>query len=55
LQEDEFQALPVLLRLGALRFWVSRLYDALFPRDGALTQTKDPEEYRLKLLFHRGD
>jgi len=55
LQENEFQALPVSLRLGALRFWVSRLYDALFPRDGALTQTKDPEEYRLKLLFHRGD
>lgn len=55
LQEDEFQALPVLLRLGALRFWVSRLYDALFPRGGTLTQTKDPEEYRLKLLFHRGE
>jgi len=55
LQEDEFQALPALLRLGALRFWVSRLYDALFPRGGALTQSKDPEEYRLKLLFHRGD
>jgi len=54
LQEDEFQALPALLRLGALRFWVSRLYDALFPRGGTLTQTKDPEEYRLKLLFHRG-
>jgi len=55
LQENEFQALPVSLRLGALRFWVSRLYDALFPRGGALTQTKDPEEYRLKLLFHRGE
>jgi len=55
LQENEFQALPVLLRLAALRFWVSRLFDALFPRGGALTQTKDPEEYRLKLLFHRGE
>jgi len=53
LQEREFQALPVLLRLAALRFWVSRLFDALYPRGGALTQTKDPEEYRLKLLFHR--
>lgn len=55
LQERELQALPVCLRLGALRFWVSRLYDAFFPRGGALTQTKDPEEYRLKLLFHRGE
>jgi len=54
LQENEYQALPGLLRLGALRFWVSRLYDALFPRDGAMTQTKDPEEYRHKLRFHRG-
>jgi len=53
LSEDEHQALPVLLRLAALRFWVSRLYDALFPRGGAMTQTKDPEEYRKKLLLHR--
>lgn len=55
MQEKEFQALPMLLRLGALRFWVSRLYDALFPRGGVMTQSKDPEEYRLKLLFHRGE
>ncbi|MDQ6968756.1 MAG: homoserine kinase [Mariprofundaceae bacterium] len=55
LQEREFQALPVLLRLAALRFWVARLYDALFPRGGVLTQIKDPEEYRLKLLSHRGE
>ncbi|WP_072660402.1 homoserine kinase [Mariprofundus micogutta] len=53
LQEEERDALPLLLRLAALRFWVSRLYDALFPRGGAMTQTKDPEEYRHKLLFHR--
>ncbi len=53
LQEDEREALPLLLRLGALRFWVSRLFDALFPRGGAMTQTKDPEEYRRKLMFHR--
>lgn len=50
----EKDALPGLLRLAALRFWVSRLYDALFPRGGAMTQTKDPEEYRRKLLLHRG-
>jgi len=52
LEEEEHEALPLLLRLGALRFWVSRLYDAIFPRGGAMTQTKDPEEYRNKLLFH---
>lgn len=53
LSDKEKSALPGLLRLGALRFWTSRLYDALYPRGGAMTQTKDPEEYRRKLLFHR--
>ena len=53
LNEAEKAALPVLLRLGALRFWTSRLYDALYPRGGAMTQTKDPEEYRRKLVLHR--
>jgi len=36
-----------------LRFWVSRLYDALFPREGAMTQVKDPREYEQKLRIHR--
>jgi len=49
----ERAALPAQLRLGALRFWTSRLYDALYPRAGAVTQIKDPEEYRSKLLLHR--
>ena len=53
LSQAEENALPGLLRLAALRFWVSRLYDALFPRCGAMTQTKNPEEYRQKLLLHR--
>jgi len=53
LEEEEHTALPLLLRLAALRFWVSRLYDALFPRGGAMTQTKNPEEYHKKLLLHR--
>ncbi|MDQ6988633.1 MAG: homoserine kinase [Mariprofundaceae bacterium] len=54
LNQQEQDALPACLRLAALRFWVSRLFDALYPRDGAMTQTKDPEEYRQKLLSHRG-
>ncbi len=53
LDKIEKDALPDMLRLAAFRFWVSRLYDALFPRGGAMTQTKDPEEYRRKLLLHR--
>ncbi|MDX8381112.1 MAG: homoserine kinase [Ghiorsea sp.] len=50
---EEKDSLNGLLRLGALRFWVSRLFDALYPRGGEMTQTKDPDEYRRKLLLHR--
>ena len=53
LMDVEKQAFPKLLRLAALRFWVSRLYDALYPREGAMVQVKDPEEYRKKLLWCR--
>jgi len=53
LTAQEQACLPKLLRLAALRFWVSRLYDALFPREGAMTQVKDPIEYEQKLLQHR--
>ncbi len=53
LQPEEQAALPLMLRRAALRFWVSRLYDALFPREGEMVQIKDPEEYRRKLLLHR--
>ncbi|MDX8408561.1 MAG: homoserine kinase [Mariprofundales bacterium] len=55
LHKEELEALPALLRLAALRFWLSRLYDAIFPREGAMTQVKDPEEYRRKLQWHRRD
>ena len=53
LTEGERQALPQLLRLAAVRFWASRLYDALYPRGGAMVQIKDPETYRKKLLWCR--
>jgi homoserine kinase type II len=42
LSKAERQLLPAMLRAGALRFWVSRLWDFHLPRDAAMLTAHDP-------------
>ena len=54
LTSPEMEALPTLLRITALRFWLSRVYDKSFPLTGDLTFTKDPGVFRQLLSMRLG-
>jgi homoserine kinase type II len=41
----ERELLPALLRAGALRFWLSRLWDLHLPREAAVLQAHDPSHF----------
>lgn len=53
LNAAEIDALPILARGSALRFFLTRLYDWLMTPPGAMVTKKDPLEYLRKLRFHR--
>lgn len=45
LNTAERQLLPALLRAGALRFWLSRLWDWHLPREASMLQPHDPAHF----------
>ncbi|GAN00131.1 homoserine kinase [alpha proteobacterium U9-1i] len=53
LTNAERDALPLLARGAALRFFATRLADWSATPEGALVKPKDPLEYANKLAFHR--
>ena len=45
LRSAERQLLPAMLRAGALRFWISRLWDFYLPREASMLKPHDPTHF----------
>jgi len=48
----EAEVWPQALRLAALRFWISRLYDLHLPREGEIVNVHNPEQFKIILQNH---
>jgi homoserine kinase type II len=54
LSSAERRSLPALMRAGALRFWISRLWDLHLPRDAHVLTAHDPDHFE-RVLRQRID
>ena len=54
LSAAERQLLPAMLRAGALRFWISRLWDFHLPREASMLKPHDPTHFE-RVLRQRVD
>lgn len=54
LQSSELRLLPAMMRAGALRFWISRLWDFHLPRDASMLKPHDPGHFE-RVLRQRID
>ena len=55
LNDAEKSDWSLMLRAAALRFWLSRLQDKHFPREGEMTHIKDPQVFESILLDRRNN
>jgi homoserine kinase type II len=53
LSATEHRLLPAVLRAGALRFWISRLWDFHLPREASMLKPHDPSHFERVLRSRR--
>jgi homoserine kinase type II len=52
LTSQEVENWPTALRVAALRFWISRLFDLNLPRDGEIVNAHNPDHFKQILQNH---